>query len=501
MIGGRCAFPRGRGFGGSSLINYMIYNRGNKRDFDRWEAAGNTGWSYKDVLPYFLKSERSRLKFNSPYHNRFGALSVENVQHRTPFATSFLQAHRYFGYPIIDYNGESQVGAGYLQSTTLFGRRHDASKAFLQPIKRFRPNLNILSNTLVTRILIDPRSKTAYGVEYLRNNRRYYVTARKEVILSAGAFSSAQLLMLSGIGPKEELRRIRVPLIQNLPVGQIMYDHVSFFGPTYIMNTSFYSPNGNRGFGVIDAVLDFKKNNRGALTMPGGLEALSFLKSKNPKYTADIPDIELMFAAGSIASDGGTAFKVAMRITDEIYDAIYRPLDRAEIDSCSVIVMPFHPRSIGYMRLRSNNILDEPLLYSNYFKNEEDVELMLEGIKYSIKLFESPPFKRQFNARINNRPIPGCRFYRFGSDDYWRCAIRTMSTTINHQIGTCPMGLFTNPRSVVSPRLKVHGINRLRVADTSVIPDNITGHPNAASYMIGEKAADLIKWEWGVCGR
>ena len=495
----RCGLPRGKGLGGGSIINYMVYSRGHRNDYDRWAAAGNTGWSWDEVLPYFLKSERATLRNlrHSKYHNRHGWLSVEYVPWRSTVSKAFVESHKYLGLNEVDYNTGDQLGVAYLQATTKKGQRHSAYRAYLEPILG-RSNLHIMVNTRVTKILIDPKTKTAYGAEFLRNRRRTRVVARKEVILSAGAFASPQLLMLSGIGMKKEMSRLGIPLIKNLAVGAMMYDHLSYLGPTIIVNTtrqSFKVQNSFRPGGFED-FLDYLNNGRGPLTVPGGVEALSFIKTEtNEPRGPNVPDVELMFIAGSFHSDGGAGISKGLRIKSDIYNSVYKPLEDADIDTYSTMLVLFHPKSVGHLRLKTSNPMKHPLIYPNYLNHPDDVETLLEAIKFALKLVQTPPFQR-LGARLYSAPVPTCAHIHFGSDNYWRCTLRVMASTLHHQMSTCKMGPANDPMAVVSTELKVHGINKLRVVDTSIIPEASTAHPNAASFMMGEKAADMIKREW-----
>lgn len=249
MIDQQCLWPRGKAFGGTSVINYMIYTRGNEHDFDRWSELGVDGWTWQDVLPYYLKSERAVLADGEPgYHNVQGRLSVEDIPYRTPLVTEFLKAGAELGHHILDYNGHSQFGFSYVEGTVRNGKRWSAAKAFLDEKVQWRPNLQILLNSRVTRVLIDPQTKIAYGVEYLRNKKRFTAIAKKEVVLSAGAFASPQLLMLSGVGPMEHLEELKIPVIKNLPVGQFMQDHLTFVGLTFLVNQT-----GNMFFLILGA--------------------------------------------------------------------------------------------------------------------------------------------------------------------------------------------------------------------------------------------------------
>lgn len=246
----------------------MIYNRGNAKDYDRWAADGNPGWSWAEVHPYFLKSERSTVRSlrNSPHHNSHGWLHVEDNQFITPLADGFVQASKYMGMREVDYNSGEQLGVSKLQSNTFRGQRHSAYQAFLKPILH-RDNLHIMVNTRATKVLINPKTKVAQGVEYLRNRKRFQVKARMEVILSAGTFLSPQLLMLSGVGARKDLTRIGVPVIKELPVGKIMYDHWSHLGPTFVVNTTGNSLNSERV--LRPEVIANYVNGRGPLTIPG----------------------------------------------------------------------------------------------------------------------------------------------------------------------------------------------------------------------------------------
>lgn len=300
--------------------------------------------------------------------------------------------------------------------------------------------------------------------------------------------------MLSGVGPREQLQRVSIPVIEHLPgVGQNMYDHMSHFGPTFVVNTTGESLMVQR-INVAD-VTDYLFG-RGQLTSIGGVEALTFIKTPGSPDPPDLPDAELIFVSGSFASDEGTGLLRGMRVTQDIYDTVYKPLSDRNVDHWSALVMGFHPRSRGTMHLKDNNPLHWPRILPNYFDDPADVEVILAGIKETLRIAQSPAMQK-LGARLHDIPLPQCRHLAFASDDYWRCSIRTLSCTLHHQVNSCHMGPASNPMAVVDSRLRVHGIKRLRVADCSIIPQPITAHTNAVSFMIGEKLADMLKEEYG----
>lgn len=227
MNGGRCNWPRGKVLGGSSVLNYMLYLRGNKKDYEDWEAMGNTGWGYKDALYYFKKSEDNTNPYltSTPYHSTGGYLTVGEAPFHTPLAAAFVQAGVEMGYENTDLNGEKGTGFMIAQGTIRQGSRCSSAKAFLRPA-RLRPNLHIAMHAHVTRLMIDPKTKRAFGVEFIRDRKIHYIRASKEVIVSAGSVNSPQILMLSGIGPKAELAKHKIPLIKDAPVGLNLQDHI-----------------------------------------------------------------------------------------------------------------------------------------------------------------------------------------------------------------------------------------------------------------------------------
>ncbi|XP_055644502.1 glucose dehydrogenase [FAD, quinone]-like [Toxorhynchites rutilus septentrionalis] len=486
----RCALPRGKGLGGSTLINYMMYVRGNRDDFNRWADAGNPGWAYRDVLPYFKKSEKSFLNISNDYHGSNGLLDVRFAPYQTKMSHIFVNSLQELGMPLVDYNGENQLGVSHLHSNLRGGKRLSASAAFLEPVFH-RANLHILTNARVTKVLINHDTKTAYGAEFVRDKKRYVVKAKKEVILAAGGLQSPQLLMLSGVGPAEHLREIGIPVIKNLPVGRAFYDHLYYTGLVFSTNTRDFTLHLDRTVSLPELAKYLKGG--GEMTIPGGVEAVGFINTRNRSQDA-VPDIELIFVNGSPASDYGSGVRRGLRMSDPLY-GIYRPLESGDRDAFMVNLVLLHPKSKGYMELKSSNPFQWPKFYTNFLKEEEDLETLLSGIKRATQIMDTPTMKR-FNTKLHDIPVPNCAHLGFGRDDYWRCTIRTQATSLYHQTGTCKMGPAYDREAVVSPELKVHGIDNLRVADVGVIPVTLSGHPVAIAYLIGEKLADLLKEQW-----
>lgn len=497
MFGRRCALARGRGLGGSSVIDYMLYSRGHAADFERWASAGNNGWSFKDVLPYFLKSERSTLRYQKNvshhHHNTGGDLNVEFNRFRTKIAESFVEANQFLGQRDVDYNSGDNLGVSYAQSSTLNGMRHSAYRAFIEPILQ-RQNLHIMLDSRVTKVIIDPSSKSTKGVEIVRNRKRRQINIRKEVILAAGAFHSPQLLLLSGIGMKNDLKKHGIKAIHELPVGKMFKDHLCHFGVTFVLNTTGESLSSNDFLNPIH-LLNYLSG-YGPLSTNGVGEALSFLRTPFASHPG--PDIEILSAAGSLASDSSHNFRT-LNIKDAIFENVYKPLLVNNVDTFTALIILLHPKSTGFLELKNGNPFSAPLFYPNYLEHPDDVETLLEGVKYVVKLLQTPSFQK-LGARLNPIPLPQCAHIHFGSDDYWRCSIRVLSSSFHDQIGTCKMGVINDYDSTVTPELKVDGITFLRVADPSVIPVTMSGHMNALSLMIGEKAADLIAKEWKNAG-
>ncbi|GJQ78183.1 hypothetical protein Trydic_g2513 [Trypoxylus dichotomus] len=492
----RMSWPRGKVLGGTSVINFMIHIRGNRLDYDRWAQNGNPGWSYDEVLPYFKKSEDFLVRIQDPdYHSKGGYLGAQDVSLRLESSNAFIKAMQEFGYKYVDYNGKEQMGVSYVQATNRNSKRASAYNAFLVPILR-RPNLKIYTKARVTKILIDEATKSAYGVSFIKNQKNFIARASKEVIISAGALNSPQLLMLSGIGPRTHLEELGVAVLQDLPVGQKLYDHLAFLGLVFTANSTitFQYENVNQ----LSTMLEYILFGRGYLTSLSTIEALGIVKTNvsddpDPTY----PDIELIFTTGSFHTDKGEIYRKTFRISDETYNKVWKPLEGRE--AFGIFPMLYHPRSYGHIKLKSKNPYHWPRFYGNYFTDPDnfDVKTFTAGIRLAQEIIKMPAFQK-YDAKIWDVKLPGCEEFVFNTDEYWECALRHLAATVHHQVSTCKMGPPTDPEAVVNHELKVYNINNLRVADTSIIPFPISAHTNVPAFMIGEKAADIIKQAWGM---
>ena len=486
-------WTRGKALGGSTIINYMIYIRGNKGDYDRWMMAGNKGWSYDEVLPYFKKYEDFLVDIqDAGYHGRGGYLGVQNVPYRTKSGEAFVKAMQEYGYKYVDYNGEHQIGVSLVHATLRNGRRSSALRAYIDSA-RHRPNLKIITEARVTKILIDPETKTALGVEFVKNKRKFFARTAKEVIISAGALASPQILMLSGIGPKKHLEDLQIPVVSDLPVGEQLYDHLTFLGLVFKVNDSIVPREGL--VTSPESIIQFFLRGVGPLTSLGGVEALGIIRTPMSRDSdPDYPDMEFIFVNGGLHFDKGRWLRKTFGVSDKYYDEFYKPLE--EDNAFSILPMLYHPKSFGRVKLKNSNPFSWPKFYGNYFTDAEnfDVKTFIAAIREAQKLIKMPAFQK-YDAKQVDTHLSGCTDFIYDTDEYWECALRHLSTTLHHQVATCKMGLESDG-GVVNHELKVFGVKNLRVVDTSIIPIPISAHTNAPAYMVGEKASDIIKNQW-----
>lgn len=462
MKNNRCHWPRGRVMGGSSVLNYMIYTRGNRRDFDEWASLGNPGWTFDEVMPYFQRAENSVVKSNTPgMQGKNGPITVSEVAWKSKAARAFVKAGKEYGLPYVDYNGPTQIGVSYLQTSTRHGARISSNVGYLYPFKT-RRNLYIRKDSRVTKVLIDPATQMAVGVQYVRNGRKRTVYATKEVILSAGAINSPQLLMLSGVGPADHLREMGIEPLLDLPVGHNLMDHAAPGALTIMVNVTTLQPTRL----TINDFVDLQSG-KGPLTSPGGCESLIFLDMENERDMDAWPDIELLQVAAPVYSLD--LLRDNFNFRDDLYERMFGDAAATQPNAFMVFPMVLRPKSRGRIMLRSKNPKAYPRIYSGYFTDPEgyDMKVSVNGIKKLLELLEMPAMKR-INARLMDKPIPACKHLGFGTDQYWDCHTRHFTFTIYHYSGTCKMGPADDVTSVVGADLRVHGLRNLRVVDASI---------------------------------
>ncbi|XP_034828310.1 glucose dehydrogenase [FAD, quinone] [Maniola hyperantus] len=472
----KCYWPRGKVLGGTSVMNGMMYMRGSHKDYDGWAAAGNEGWAYEDVLPYFLKSEDNKQieEMDRGYHATGGPLTVSQFPYHPPLSYSLIKAGEELGYKVVDLNGEHHTGFSIAQTTNRNGSRLSVARAFLRPAKD-RPNLHVMLNATVTKVLINQTTRQAYAVE-VRNSfgGTEVIFANNEIIVSAGAVASPQILQLSGIGDPEVLSRAGVKVVHKLPaVGRNLHNHVAHF-------LNFHVNDNNTAPLNWATAMEYLLFRDGLMSGTGISEVTALINTKYSDPAEDNPDVQLFF--GGFLADCAKTGMVGEKLGD---------------GSRSVQMFPavLHPKSRGRLEIGSADPFAYPKIYANYLTHPDDVKTLVEGIKFAIKLSETKALKK-YGMKLDRTPVKGCEKIKFGCDAYWECAVRMQTAPENHQAGSCKMGPRGDPTAVVDNLLQVQGIDRLRVADASIMPAVTSGNTNAPTIMIGERAADFIKRRW-----
>jgi choline dehydrogenase len=448
-------WPRGKTLGGCSSINAMIYMRGNPLDYDEWERLGNEGWSWESVLPYFKKSERNA-RGPSELHGADGPLDVADLRYVNPMTEAFVDAARQSGLePNQDFNGPSQDGVGLVQVTQRNGSRWSVADAYLKPARR-RPNLTVITRALATRILFEDHRATGVEFRAEKGGLSQERTGR-EVIVSAGAVNSPQLLMLSGVGPGAHLAQLGIRVVADLGgVGANLQDHlISGLQYESKLPVSLIAADSSR------ELLRYLLRRRGMLTS-SVQEATGFVRTRKELAA---PDLQLAF--GPVLYTGDPKLVIPGH-------------------GFSLGVILLRPKSVGEVRLRSAEPADAPAIRANYVSDSggEDMRTLVSGLKLLRRIAESEPFDRFRGQEL----LPGPAVQ---DDAGWEAHVRTLAATLYHPVGTCKMG--SDRMAVVDDELRVHGLRGLRVVDASIMPLIVRGNTNAPTIMIAEKAADLIR--------
>ncbi len=453
----RIPVPRGRVLGGSGSINGMVYFRGNPRDFDDWAAMGNRGWSYREVLPYFIRSEANAAFGDSPLHGKDGPIKVAHIAKPNPMVAAFMEAMRSLGFKRNDdFNGSDTEGYGPRQGTIRNGRRDSTAVAFLRPA-RSRANLRVLTNALVTRVAIENGRAIGVDVEIEGEKRR--LTAKHEVIVCAGAVQSPQVLMLSGIGDGDQLRALGIPVTHHLPgVGANYHDHLAAGVVMEMKNSESYGISLRATPRNAWHLVEYAFARRGPLAS-NVFEANAFLKS-TPDL--DRPDLQIVFQP---ARRNRNTFPF--------------PLGHG----FALSVVHVYPKSRGSITLANADPRTPPTINPNLLGDPGDLGPTLEGLRISRQIIAAPAFARYRAVEVQPGPT--------ALDDAALAEhVRQTSYTVHHPVSSCRMG--TDDGAVVDPELRVRGIAALRVADASIFPRIVGGNTNAGVVMVAEKCADLV---------
>ncbi len=458
-LGGRRGYqPRGKVLGGSSSVNAMIYARGHRSDYDQWAAEGNPGWRYDEVLPYFKRAEHNE-RGADDFHGVGGPLNVKDLEQPNPHTADFIQAAQQAGIPFNpDFNGPELEGVGTYQVTHRAGERCSAAKAYLTPALS-RGNLTVITDAHATRLLLQGRR--AMGVALRQGGQDKTVSARREVLLSAGALQSPQLLLLSGIGPAAQLQALGIDVVHALPgVGEHLHDHLDSVLVVDAPKLTALFGLSMAGVGSLTrGVVDWARHRRGVLTT-NFAEGGAFIRG-NPDEVA--PDLQLHFVIGKLVDHGRKT----------VFGHGY---------SCHVCLL--RPKSRGSVRLSSTDPMAAPLIDPNFLGDERDLRGMVRGFRTMRNVLAQPAL-----ARHGGRELAASAGAQ--TDEQIAQFIRERADTIYHPVGTCRMG--RRDTDVVDAELRVHGIDRLRVVDASVMPQIVSGNTNAPTVMIAERASDLIK--------
>lgn len=501
-INKRCSWRKGKALGGSSVINAMLHVFGNDRDYNQWEEQGNEGWGYENMLRYLRKATNCPPEYVAEFGDRHcgtnGPMSIRNYNYSDTIQQElFLEAAREMGIGVLEpIVSDRYIGIGRAFGTMDNGQRMNIAKAFLSPIKD-KKNLYVIKSSRADKVLL--KGDKAVGVRVTSDGRTIDLTASKEVILSAGSIGSPQLLMLSGIGPKEHLRDMGIKVVADLPVGKNLQDHVIWLGMMIGYTNETMAP--PKSSFALDLAYNYLVHKTGELAavcvnLVGFANLQDLAQDSEKTYTGSskYPDIQYHF--------GHFPRWLALKIAS-VYglinanEGIVQEATKMIMDSDIVLVGStlLQPKSRGVLELRSTDPADSMKIYANYFAEREDLETLLKSVDFIKALMQTPTLKK-YKMTLRHMDLPGCRDKLPDSQEYWECSIRQIATSVYHAAGTAKMGRKDDPTAVVDSRLRVHGVQSLRVIDASIMPTIVSGNINSPTMTIAEKGADMVKEDW-----
>ncbi|KAH1001172.1 hypothetical protein HUJ04_013419 [Dendroctonus ponderosae] len=479
----RCTWPRGKVLGGCSVINGMMYTRGTPRDYEKWVQADNPGWSYEDVLPIFKRFEDNQdigSFVEAKYHGVNGPLTTSRFRHQPQLAFDVLRAAEEIGQNVTDdLNGEKYMGFSIAQSNTRHGVRLSSARAYVRP-QRNNPNFHLMLNSTASKILLGSGKRQANMVEFIYKGATYRVRVRKEVVLAAGALNTPQILLLSGIGPKEELEKVGIAQVHNLPgVGRNLQNHVAFYMGYKLENRPATSD--------LDwaTALDYILYQNGPMSSTGLSQVTARINSPYADPSGTDPDLQIFFA-------GYTANCATGSIGDP--EDPEHPLAKKDF---TVSPVALHPKSRGYVGLHSSNPLDAPKMVANYLSHPDDVRVLVAGIRVIQQLANTTILRESYGMAPDHEEYGECLSkHRKDTDAFWSCAVKYYTGPENHQACSCKMGPKSDPLAVVDNKLLIHGLNNVRIMDASAMPVLVSGNTHATIVMMAERGVDFIKEKW-----
>lgn len=467
----------------------MIYMRGNRRDYDSWEDMGNPGWGFDRVVEYFKKSEDNTDKKyakDTRYHGTGGPIKVGSFGSTDPAKKIFKDGLRELGYKEIRVSNSNEfLGFFDAQGTVHGGERYEVVQGFLAPAKN-RKNLNVIKLAHVTTLRFDA-SGSVIGVNFVLDGKKVSATSKKEVVLSAGTVGSPQILKLSGIGPRAELKRHNIIVKKDLPVGLNLQDHILItLGMAMDKSTSVAYSNSD----YADQLYEFSVHRKGILSNIGTTELSLFISTVNNTKYGDIQIIPMTFTK----QHPGLQFTLNLyNIREDVVESFTKINRHATVVIWCVVLL--NPKSRGRIDLASVSPFDAPTIYPNYLSAQQDVDVLVNAIKLLSRLTKTKVFAKH-EGHLIEPSLSACDQFVFRSDSYWRCYVRQLTVPASHPVGTCKMGPLNEAATVVDPELKVKGVKGLRVVDASIMPTQVSGNTNAPTIMIAEMASDFIKNDW-----